>query len=216
MLKLPGYKSLTGKVLNKQHLQLLCPKELNGFVSSAPQGGIQQGRGEDIPCACWWWSPGRERGGKGSLSSLRTSETQFSKVSHEHDLTETLAGTGKALILGESKGNIFKRVYFLQRTPDCIVCDLQLKPAKLEVLPWIRNDHGCVSLHFCLWIPVISVSVRNITVFPSSTLKRTAQNADSFSSCSIEAVRIQGCVLKQLPKHSWYFSYSWTFQWNMV
>lgn len=135
MLKLPGHKSLTGKVLNKQHLQLLCPKELNGFVSSAPQGGIQQGRGEDIPCACWWWSPGRERGGKGSLSSLRTSETQFSKVSHEHDLTETLAGTGKALILGESKGNIFKRVDFLQRTPDCIACDLQLKPAKLEVLP---------------------------------------------------------------------------------
>lgn len=29
MLKLPGHKPLTGGMLNKQHLQLLCPKELN-------------------------------------------------------------------------------------------------------------------------------------------------------------------------------------------
>lgn len=92
--KLCGHRPLTGVWQNKQHLQLLCPNELNILVFSPPQGGIQQGTAEAIPCTCYWWSPDREGGGKCSLSSLRTSETQFSNVSHERDLTESLAGTG--------------------------------------------------------------------------------------------------------------------------
>lgn len=162
---LPGHTPLTDTRLKEQHFQLLCHNELNRFVPSSPQVGVQQeDRGEAIPSTCWWWSPGREGGGKPNLSSLRTSATQFSDASHGGDVTESLSGTGTHYLLWSSKNpkKVSSRGATSCREHLTVYCmwspdetSQAWSPKSYPEWEMSMALHGCVSLNFCLWIPII-------------------------------------------------------------
>lgn len=102
--------------------------------------------------------------------------------------------------------------------PDSIACDPQMKPAKPEVLSPTLNQKWwwqfMTVFHKIKLLPLNHYHLRYCDkhiVFPGWTHRRTTLKAvtgDGLSSCSIIAVRIQSCVLKQLPKHAWCNSFT--------